>query len=56
MNKKAWQDGMERIKNNVKTSKANLVIAEKNVVIVREQVEESKFILEAYRAKIKSFK
>ena len=47
---------MERIKNNCKTAKANLVIAEKNVVIVKEQVEESEFILEAYRVKIKSFK
>ena len=56
MNRKAWQDGMERILKNLKTARDNLIIAEKNVVIVKEQVEESEFILEAYEEKIKTFK
>ena len=56
MNKKEWKEGMNRIINNLETAKANLKIAENNVIIVEGQVEESEFILEAYEEKIKTFK
>ena len=56
MNKKGWQEGLERIKESYDTALKNLEVSKKNVIIVEGQVEESKFMVESYKAKIKTFK
>ena len=56
MNKKDWQEARLRVSDNLKMAKSNLEIAEKNVIIISGQIEESSFMISAYDEKIKTFK
>ena len=51
-----WKEGLKRIETSHELALKNLEVSKKNVVIIEGQVEESKFMVESYRAKIKTFK